>query len=276
LGEKRGCFKVGCLGCTGVAALVLVVLTALIGLGLLTGRGEERIEPIARAHTLPGGTTPAAPGELLLEEPLPPTLIDHEVEVAEPGRIILDLNRGEFEIVPGPPGEPIRLEGEYNAGQFDLEESYEAYGETGWIYRVAFDQRGIGIRPFVQDGPSENRIRIVVPRDVPTTIEGRVGVGQSTLELGGLWILKVDLEIGVGEHTVSFEEPLPIPMGRLRLDSSVGECDVRVPRDVGIDLGRASVTIGESRSISNRPPPEAGAPTLSLSVSATIGELNVR
>ena len=53
MSEKRGCFKVGCLGCLGTAAIVLVVVVFLVVLGLLTGGGDSRIEPLERSHVLP-------------------------------------------------------------------------------------------------------------------------------------------------------------------------------------------------------------------------------
>jgi hypothetical protein len=319
LSEKRGCFKIGCLGCLGVAAVVLLVVVVLVVLGLLTGGREGRIEPFDRAQPIRAAGSPGTAGAEPSEGP-DRELVAHEIDVAEPGRIVLDLNRGSFEIRPGPSGEPIRLEGRYDAGRFNLTESYETYGETGWTYRVSFEQRGFGIRPFIQHEPDENRVRLIIPRDAPIVLEGRVGVGESELELGGLWLLGVDLDIGIGEHTVSFGEPLPIPLGRLRLDASIGalivdgignasprevwvkhsigevgvdlrgpwrrdaevfvrcgigECDVRVPRNVDLEMDRASVTIGEASRPRDRPAPEAGQPTLKLSVSGNIGEVQV-
>ena len=43
-GEKRGCFKVGCLGCLGLGVVVFLVIAVLLGIGLLTGSGDERFE----------------------------------------------------------------------------------------------------------------------------------------------------------------------------------------------------------------------------------------
>jgi hypothetical protein len=300
--------------------VVLLVVVALVALGLLTGGREDRMEPIERSYRVPDSARPV-PLVAELADDAAPTLLSREIDVAEPGRIVLDLNRGSFEIRPGPSGEPIRLEGRYNEGRFELDERYETYGETGWTYRLSFDQRGLGLRAFIQTDENENRIRLIVPRDAPIILEGRVGIGQSDLELGGLWLLDVDLDVGIGEHTVSFAEPLPIPLGRLRLDTSVGvlsvedvgnaspgdvwvkhsvgethvdlrgawrrdaevlvscgigECNVRLPQDVGIDLDRASVAIGESSGPRDRPPPKSGAPTLKVSVSGSIGEVRVR
>jgi len=320
LGDKRGCFKTGCLGCLGTGGAVLLIVVVLLGLGLATGGRETRMVPIERTQTVPAASrTGSVTGEPLdLERP---SLLDHEIEVAEPGRLVLDLHKGSFEIVPGPPGHSIRIEGRYDEGRFDLEETYETYGETGWIYRVSIDQRGFGLRPYVQHDGNKNRVRIIVPADMPLVLEGRVGVGESELELGGLWLLEVDLEIGVGDHTVSFDEPLPIPMGRLKLDTSIGalsvknvgnasphdvwikhtigethidldgawrrdaealiscgigQCDVRLPRDVNVELESARVAIGETRHPRERSAPPEGAPTLKLSVSGSIGEVSVR
>ena len=310
-GGKRGCFKVGCLGCLGAGAIVVLVIVVLLAIGLLTGFGDQRFEPIDQAHAVP--VPPGIPG----------TREAAKSHVEEPGRIVLDVTRGSFSIRPGPPGEPVRLEGEYDAGRFELVEEFEAYGESGWIYRVRFDQQGFGIRPFIQHGGNKNRLTLIVPRDTPVVFEGYVGIGESEFELGGLWIAEIDLQFGIGEHALSFAEPLPLPMKRFRLDTSIGvlevnslgnaspriaeirhsvgeteidlhgawrrdaevhiwcgigECDVRVPDDVNVELERASVLIGESGSSLGRDRPELdpAAPTLELFVSAQIGELNVR
>jgi len=312
LSERRGCFKAGCLGCGGLAVLAVVILVVLLAVGFLTGGRESRMEDIERSQ--PVSTARPAP-------PAAGGTIDHEIEVAEPGRIVLDLNRGNFEIVAGAEGESLRVEGRYDAGKFDLAESYETYGETGWIYRLEFDQRGTGLQPFVEHEESRNLVRLVVPPGVPIRLEGRVGIGQSHLRLGGLWLTDVDLEVGIGEHRVSFDEPLPVPVGRIRLDTSIGvlrvdrlgnasPSDVQIKHSMGetrVDLGghwrrdaelfvscgigscvvdapdaaslkleRVGVAIGESR-VPRRPADTIpGAPTLTLSVSGTIGEVRLR
>jgi len=318
LSERKGCFKTGCLGCLGVTVVVGVILVALVVLGLVTGGRETRFEPFERTYLVPeAGPPPAAdradaPGEALAAR---------EIDVAEPGRIVLDFNRGSFEIRPVPAGESLRLEGRYDVGRFELTESFENYGEAGWIYRVGFDQKGFGLRPFVETEGRENHVQLLVPRDVPIVLEGRVGMGRSELDLSGLWLLEVDLEVGIGEHAVSFDEPSPVPMDRFRLDTSIGvidvsglghasprdvrikhsigettvdlrgawrrdaevfiscgigECDVRVPDDVGLEIDRAGVTIGDSSGPRSRPAAEAGRPTLTLSVGGSIGEVRVR
>jgi hypothetical protein len=59
------------------------------------------------------------------------------------------------------------------------------------------------------------------------SLTGKVGIGESDLELGGLWLTDVALSIGVGEHEIGFRDPLREPLEEIRLRSSVGEVDVR-------------------------------------------------
>ena len=107
MSERRGCFKIGCLGCGGLAALTVVIVILLLVVGLVTGGRESRMEEIDRSQPVSFAMrAPSARGDAAAGI----GTIDREIEVAEPGRIVLDLNRGNFEIVPGAEGEPLRLE----------------------------------------------------------------------------------------------------------------------------------------------------------------------
>jgi hypothetical protein len=272
--EKRGCFKVGCFGCLGTAGVVVLIFLVLLGLGLATGGGESRMEPIDRSQDVPPVEPPKLPPMVLgdpdEEQPLP--TIDHEIDVDEPGRIVLDLHKGSFEVRPGPPGSQLRLEGRYDEGKYELEESYSTYGERGWTYKVSFDQRGFGIRPIFQDNDNENRVRLIIPRDMPVVLEGMVGIGESNLELGGLWLLEIDLDVGIGEHSLSFNEPLPVPMRKMRLDTSVGVIDVDELGNASPRETRIKHSIGETR-IDLR---GAWRRDAEVEISCGIGECDVR
>ena len=53
-----------------------------------------------------------------------------------------------------------------------------------------------------------NFVRIVLPRDVPLSLEGKVGMGEVRMDLGGLWLIDANLTAKMGEFTVDFDEPL--------------------------------------------------------------------
>ena len=61
---------------------------------------------------------------------------------------------------------------------------------------------------------------------IPFALEGRVGIGESIIELGGLSVLAVDLDLGTGSHTMKFDEPTPAPIDSFDLTASIGELRV--------------------------------------------------
>lgn len=284
-----------------MAALVLV------GTCRLMGPAPTRIEEVALEQKV-------------LPPPAPPIDPGHPAEVTEPGRIVLDLSTGEFEVAAGPPGATLRIEGSYDSSSFELRESYEGYGEVGWIYRVSFGRRGMGSMFHLR--PAQNRLRLIVPRDMPVELEGRIGTGASRFELGGLWLVGIDLDLGTGSHVLRFGEPLAAPMerfelrasiGELRVESlgnasprsvvvhhrvgevnlglhggwsrdatvelrcGIGECAVQVPESVAVSVKDSGVKLGERdlSELQRNPAPGPGVPTLTLTVTGTLGEVRV-
>ncbi|MFQ5669676.1 MAG: hypothetical protein ACE5HD_04040 [Acidobacteriota bacterium] len=258
--KRRGCLKTGCLGCLGVVAVVAVGLLAMLLLALVQGVPETDRESRRLSQAIPapvpdmGGTIPGTGAGPL------------------PGRVILDVSMARFEIVPGPPGQPIHAEANYDSGSFHLEEAYEPGGEMGWTYRLTF-ARKVGWMRFLLGGADpENRVRLVLPRGVPISLSGRVGLGESHLELGGLWLSGLALDTGIGEHRISFREPLARPLEEMDLNGAIGELAVR-------GLGNASPrrltlrhSVGEA-SFDLRGPWRRDA---EIEVSCGIGECRVR
>jgi hypothetical protein len=219
--------KTGCFSCLGVIAVSVLVLVVIAVVALVLGPPERKVERPEVTRELP-----VAPRrEAGRPEPGPdaPT----EAWAGEPGRVVLDVSMGRFEVVAGEPGDPIRVEGSYDSGSYELTESLEREGETGWVYRLTFGRKVSWIRELFSDHTGDNLVRLVIPREAPIVLEGKIGIGESELELGGLWLIRTDLDLGVGEHHIEFDEPSPLPMERFRVGGSVGE--IRILR-----LGNAS------------------------------------
>jgi hypothetical protein len=95
------------------------------------------------------------------------------------------------------------------------------------------------------------------------------GVGNASPE-------RVELSHRIGSLTVDLRGAWKRD-ARIDVQCGLGECAVRVPRDVELDLAHASVMLGEEslpRPAEIRPPAE-GRPTLHLSVANRIGEVRV-
>jgi hypothetical protein len=138
--------------------------------------------------------------------------------------LIVDFEVGEFTILPGEAGEPIRVEAEFDKTSYALEESFEPGGDDGWIYRLTFRQTGLikdgGLR--ILFGASYPDLRVFVPPDLPIALRGRFGKGGADLELGGLWLTDVDLELEKGGLDVNVGEPLVQPVRSFRVHGKQG------------------------------------------------------
>jgi hypothetical protein len=313
--SARGCLKIGCVGCVVLLALTLVVVGALIVLVLAEGHPEERVEQVSRTVVLPELPADAAPPVLPDRRPLA-----EAPGTRQAGRIVLDLSRTDLTVRPAPAGSGLGLEGSYDAAAFELEERYDADGGMRWAYHLRFEPRGLGLR-FVAGGQN-NRLRLTVPRDTPLSIEGSIGAGRSDLELGGLWLVALDLQLGAGRHEIGFAEPLPFAAEGFRVRSGVGElavsglgnaspasvqirhrigqvsvdlegawvcdaevdvrcgvgdCRLRVPRNVALELEDIDVMTGEvvTPRAEATPAEEVPLPTLRLSVRGKVGQVRV-
>jgi len=222
---KTGCVKLGCFGCAGLVLLAILVVGTLIGVGALVGAPEPRVEETSVEQSVPPGPSVDGSAQTDSGDPvLPPGGL--VPEVSEPGRVVLDLKMGEFEVVAGDGPGPIRIEGDFDTSIFEVVTEYERYGESGWIYTIRTKNKVGWYRMMFADKRQTSFVRIILPRDVPLSLEGEVGMGEVRMDLGGLWLVDTDLVAGMGEFTVDFAEPLLVPMNEFRLVSKMGEARV--------------------------------------------------
>lgn len=258
--EKRtgaaGCFKGGCLGCLVVVGLMVVIPVVLMVVALALGPAEELPERTELTQELPplAGLPAEAPEPGAGAEAPPPGVGPEAFDGRElptlplgqePIEVVLDLSKGSFIIEPGPAGEPLRVEADYDAGSFELEERFDP--ERG-RYELSFDSRGGWLSMMRRrDGPP-GRVRLIVPRGYPLTVRGAITMGESRVDLGGLWLKSTDLRFGAGSHRLAFSEALAEPMERLRVNGSFGEVEIdsagnASPREVEVDHSMGSLTL---------------------------------
>lgn len=239
-GGGRGCVKVGCIGCLTVIGLVVGMVFLFGAVQLTTDWGDptpqttESVQDLPTPPSLPELTEfPGTETPNTALAPLPSDL--GPAPSVAGGRLVIDLAVGEFSIEPGPENQPIRVEADYDSNAFSMEESYTEREDGAWVYEVTSKLKGgwIGamMRGGVRDG--DHRVKIIVPRGQPLEIVGKVGMGESEIDLGGLWVQAVDLELSTGDHFLEFSEPTPFPVERLVLEASMGALEVR-------DVGNAS------------------------------------
>lgn len=223
-GGRRGCLKSGCFGCLGAVGIFVIVAGGIALLALLMGPPpKEFVDPgIVRTLPVPGGEGE----EIAPDRGAEPPGGEFVPRDLRPGRIILDLAGGEFEILAGEAGSPVRVGGQYNSGAFEITEQLQEERDGSWTYRLRFRRSVSWMRMLYGDQHEGNQVRITLPRGLPFTLVGDVGTGVSRWELGGLWLVDTDLRIRTGEHRLGFDEPTPEPMKRFELEARMGEFEV--------------------------------------------------
>lgn len=197
--------RVGCIVVAVAAVLVALGAAALVSTAVSRNRSaapettrEERAVPT-------GGSATGAPGTLRLD-----------VDIA---RVVL---------VPGPAGSPVTIEGEFDRRRYELGEELSAGADGRWTYDVRFGPRGSKAMALLQMkiGGRPPVLRIRIPQGVPVSLDARVRGGFAALELGGLTLEAVDVDVDGGATRLSFAEPLAAPMDRLDLFCDKGSLAV--------------------------------------------------
>ena len=309
-GATRGCFKGGCLGCLGLLLLAALAVAAIVATSRFhepDPRSQEIVQELpAVAHfPLESGPSSLVPGE------------------GPVGRVRLAISAAQIDVVPGQPGDPIRVEADYDGSVYSLAERFTEQENGDWEFELRFAPRAGFLSLLLHpDRDQSPRVVLLLPPDWPLELGGEVSTGASYLELGGLSITQVSLELGAGDHSLSFHEPTPEPVSLVELDASMGslrvdglgnaspdkiriksragevridlrgdwrgdsdvgircglgECRIRVPDDVGLDIDDLSVTFGDKQLRIDQDrvlPPEA--PRLTLSVHALAGEVQIK
>lgn len=213
-GERgSGCWKIGCIGCGGIAVFAAVLVFGAFGIAKMQIRDEQVEEKVLTHDWLAGQTIEAesatSEGDLSLET------------TASAGRIGLDLAHANFEIEPGRPGEPLRVEARYDVQSYELE---QRSGETDQEIEIRFRRVGSGWLAGIKEmlGGTKPEVRIYLPTDHAYHLDLAISQGGAQANLGGLWLTSADIRFEQGGLDLRFDDPLQAPMEKLSIDGSMG------------------------------------------------------
>ncbi len=211
--RARKWVKLGCFSVLGLAGVLVLWIGSLFGLAYWRAHSEV-VESRELSRAIP--------------------------RAVGAGRVVLDLAVGDFNVVPGDPGDPVIVDAEFDRRSYELREEFEESGTESWTYRVTFEEtlwfKDGGLRGLI--GGGFPRITIRLPPDVPLALEGKFGKGVAQLRLGGLWLTEVDLEFRKGAMIIDVDHPLVAPLERMTIRSRQGHLLTR-------KLGNASPRVLE-------------------------------
>jgi hypothetical protein len=232
------------IGCVGLPILIGLVVGSVFLIGSVVykdappvkretsklGVPLSQIEPADSGWVLSeqtaGSETHADYGPVVPGKDLPTFDVDYAAN-ARPLRLDIILEEGSFEIVPGPPGSAVKVEGFYDPADYELTQEVEDGGDLGPEMTIRFRRTSSFLALlFKEMNPGENKITITLPRGVPTALNLTVRKGESISELGGLMLTDLNVDMAMGEHELRFSEPAPGKFPQARVRSSMGEMDM--------------------------------------------------
>lgn len=220
--KPRSRLKLGCLVlATGLGVLaVATAITAAVALQQMRSANPQRHQSVQPLPGVAGPTTGPSGAEGEAERTDRPVRVELEVSIAQ------------LVVEPVPAGESIRVEAEYDPRYYELqEETWDSVAqapEVTWTYRVRFEPVGSTAMALfrVKLGDDPPRLRVSLPRDVPLVLAGELYGSFAALELGGLRLEAVEMDVSGGAVTASFREPLAAPMDHLVLTGDKGSVEV--------------------------------------------------
>ena len=193
----------------GFAVAVFYAKSTLADLGDTTPTQVERTVAIQAptAEAPPSGTKPAvATGN-------------------EPMQLNVELQEGSFDIKPGEPNGRVQVEGRFSEALYELTQQTETQNgrqrttirfrskAPAWARMLA----GIGT-----DDGDRPRLTLSIPPAVPIDLSLSVSMGESRIDLGGLTLSDLGLDLSMGNHEVDFRQPVVDGITRLRVNARMG------------------------------------------------------
>ncbi len=188
------------------------------------------------------------------------------LEGAEPVVVELVFGAGDLEIEAGASEQLFSGHFRYNVERWEPEVTYADHVLT-------IEQGGADEEWGFPTGNTRNEWELEFSPEVPLDVSLKVGAGQGDLDLTGLQLAGLDLDLGAGDFTVQFGEPNGVEMGDFTLDAGASRLEVvgignASPEMVKVQGGVGNITLdmtGDwSRSADVRVTAGVGALTLRL------------
>ena len=229
-----GCFSFVALLVVGFAIAVFYARSTLSDLGDTTPKQVERsvaiqAQPPTAEAPLPG-TKPAPAG------------------ANGPMQLNVDLQEGIFDIKRGEPNGRVTVEGRFSEALYELTQQTDTQNgkpRTTIRFKSKAPMWARMLAGMGNDNSDRPRLTLLIPPAVPIELSLNVSMGESQIDLGGLTLSDLGLDLSMGNHEVDFREPVVDGMTRLRLSARMG--NVRV-----VNLGNARAkSVDASGSMGN-------------------------
>ena len=237
-GWQKGCVVTG-LGCVGVIVLTVTVAGIALVWAASSARrlGDPTPEPVSRtiARSDRSGRDGDLRGQRRQNDPQnleargddASLVVANEQADGDVLHLRIDMQEGRFEVRPGPPGSDLKVDGTYAAAYYDLTEERDEGRDGASALTIRFrSNRSLPVRLFaglMGGRRNPNRLTVSIPEDLLVELDLRLGRGASEVDLGGLRLTALDVEMSMGDHELEFSRPLATEVREGRLDGRMGD-----------------------------------------------------
>lgn len=137
----------------------------------------------------------------------------------------LKMGAGELKVQGGATG-LLNADFTYNVPRWKPEVTYDVSGDSG---RLTVEQPSGG----GHGGHTRYEWDLRLSNNVPMQMTVNEGAGQANLNLVGLQLSRLEMDLGAGESTVNFDGPWKKDLSA-SIHGGVGKATLQLPRDVGV------------------------------------------
>jgi hypothetical protein len=124
------------------------------------------------------------------------------------------------------------------------------------------------------EGGNRPRLTVLIPAGVPIDLSLRVGMGESRIDLGGLTLSDLGIDLSMGNHLLDFKEPVVGGLRRVRLNASMGNISVDNLGNTGAEAIEATGNMGNfTADLGGAWQPESAA---ELNFTQSMGQLTLQ
>lgn len=155
-------------------------------------------------------------------------------EGADRIEVSFDFMAADLRIDPGDIAAAAEMEIMYDVKRVDYVVDYDVRNGTGYL--VAESERLDD--DDIHDDGAENEWSVVLSRNYPVSIDMEMGACDATLNLGGLQLQDLSLEVGAVSADIDFDEPNPVRCDRIDIKAGAASLDMTGIGNANFDLFR--------------------------------------
>ncbi len=136
-------------------------------------------------------------------------------------QVKVHFSRGDFSLSAGEKGEVYNLELDYDKRTVSRRVDYHTVGERGVL-----DVEVRGKKGFKLGRKQKNSLYLKLTPALPTSIELSMGACEGTIDLSGLRIVDLEIDVGAGDIEVYYDQPNPESLRQMKIEAGVGELEL--------------------------------------------------